>query len=268
MADRLPDGWGPDSPVDDTLTRAYVESWATLNEDLGRAGGYATVRTPDFVAYDSHQPFPFVNPAALLRPVLDASDPVLDEIAEFFAPDDEGTPFLVMSATPMPSLTGRGWTLMGHPPLMFRPAGPAAVPEPEGLEIVEVHDEATLAEFDRTMVEAYPVTPMQGRRTFSTGVFDAPGWRMWLGYLDGEPVATSAAHLTDSFVDVEWISARAEYRGRRIGEAMTWQATLAAPDLPAMLFASDLGQPVYERMGYLRLSRVTLWIGTRGAAPG
>jgi hypothetical protein len=31
-----------------------------------------------------------------------------------------------------------------------------------------------------------------------------------------------------------------------------------------MLIASDLGQPVYERMGYLRLSRFTLWVGKRG----
>jgi hypothetical protein len=32
---------------------------------------------------------------------------------------------------------------------------------------------------------------------------------------------------------------------------------------PAILIASDLGQPVYERMGYLQLSRLTLWIGRR-----
>jgi len=30
-----------------------------------------------------------------------------------------------------------------------------------------------------------------------------------------------------------------------------------------MLIASDPGQPVYERMGYLRLSRFTLWVGAR-----
>lgn len=266
MADRLPDGWGPDTPNDDTLTRAYVESWATLNEDLGKAGGHRTTRTPELVAYDSHQPFPFVNPAVLLRPVLDAHDRLLDDVAAFFEPDDANTPFLVLSGTPLPDLTGHGWELMGHPPLMLRAAGPTDVPRPEGLEIVEVQDDATLAEFDRTMVEAFPVPPMQGLRQFSAGVLDAPGWRMWLGYLDGQPVATAAAHMTDAFVDVEWISAREECRGRRIGEAMTWQATLAAPELPAMLFASDLGQPVYERMGYLRLSRLTLWVGNRRAS--
>jgi hypothetical protein len=266
VAGRLPDGWDPGSPRDDSLTRAYAEGWGDLCEDLGRAGGHAAKRTDDFVAYDSHAPFPFVNPSVLLRPVLDARDPVLDELTDFFEPDNENTPFLVLSATPMPSLVERGWTLMGHPPLMIRPVGPADVPEPEGLEIVEVRDADTLAEFDRTMVEAFPVPGMQGRRQFGPGVLDAPGWTMWLGYVDGTPVATSAVHIKDGFSDVEWISTMPEYRGRRIGEAMTWRATLAAPDRPAMLFASDDGQPVYERMGYLRLSRLTLWVGTRGAA--
>ena len=89
------------------------------------------------------------------------------------------------------------------------------------------------------------------------------GWRLWLAVLDGEPVGTAAAHVTDAFVDVEWISLRPEARGRRIGEALTWKATLTETDRPAMLFASDLGQPTYERMGYRKLSRLTLWIGRR-----
>jgi len=94
-------------------------------------------------------------------------------------------------------------------------------------------------------------------------VLDLEGWRMWLGVVDGEPVGTAAAHVTDTLVDVEWISTKEAYRGRRIGEALTWAATLAAPELPAMLFASDIGQPIYRRMGYQNLARLTLWIGKR-----
>lgn len=52
-------------------------------------------------------------------------------------------------------------------------------------------------------------------------------------------------------------------RGRGFGEAITWQATRAAPKLPALLLASDAGCPVYERMGYLPLFRFTLWHRTR-----
>jgi hypothetical protein len=265
--EHLPDGWGNASAPDDTLLRAYTEGFADLTETLGRAGGQPTVRTDDFVAYDSHAPFPFVNAAVLRRPVLRSDDPVLDEISDFFEPDDAATPFLVWSATPMPSLVDRGWSLMGHPPLMLRPAAPADVPAPVGLDIVEVRDADTLARFDDTMIAAYPVPEMTGRRQFHPGVLDADGWHMWLGMVGDEPVGTAAAHVTGAFVDVQWISLHAGYRGRRIGEALTWTATLVQPELPAMLFASDLGQPTYARMGYQNLTRLTLWVGARARRP-
>jgi GNAT superfamily N-acetyltransferase len=157
---------------------------------------------------------------------------------------------------------------MGHPPLMLRPAGaPVRKPPPDGLEIVPVRDAETLAVFDATLSEAYPIPELIGRRQFGDGLLDAPGWSMYLGLLDGEPVGTAAARVAEGFVDVEWISTHERARGRGIGEALTWAATLAAPDLPAMLFASDPGQPVYERMGYLRLARLTLWVGARAAVP-
>jgi GNAT superfamily N-acetyltransferase len=260
---RLPDGWGGDTSRADTLLRAYAEGWADLMELIGRGGGHRTARTADFVALDAHVPFEFGNVAVLLRPVLDPRDRVLDEIQAFFEPDDDSTPFLVWSATPMPPLFDRGWTLMGHPPLMLRAPAPATPPAPDGLDIVEVRDHAALATFDETLVEAYPVPTMRGRRNFGDGVLDAPDWHMWLGVLDGRPVGTAAALVNDAYVDVEWISTHADARGRGIGEALTWQATLAATDRPAMLFASDLGRPVYERMGYVNLARLTLWVGAR-----
>ncbi len=49
--------------------------------------------------------------------------------------------------------------------------------------------------------------------------------------------------------------------GAGFGAAVTWAATLADPSKPALLIASDPGQPVYERMGYLRLMRMTMWGG-------
>lgn len=54
-----------------------------------------------------------------------------------------------------------------------------------------------------------------------------------------------------------------EARRRGFGEALTWQAALAEPGLPAMLLSSDPGRPVYERMGFLPLFRSTLWYRDR-----
>ncbi|MSO79002.1 MAG: N-acetyltransferase [Acidimicrobiia bacterium] len=266
MNEALPDGWGASSPRHDTLTRDYAEGYGDLLEALGQANGASTSRTEEFVAFDSHVSFPFMNCAVPLRPIVDAADPLLDEITAFFAPDNDDTPFLLYALTPVPSLADRGWTLMGHPPLMLRPAGPADVPEPAGLQIVEVTTPDLLAAFDTTMVEAYPVPELQGRRTFGDGLLGIENWHMWVGQVDGETVGTAAGWVTDAHVDVEWISTMPSARGKRVGEALTWAATLVAPDKPAMLIASDLGQPVYERMGYLRLSRLTLWIGRRDSA--
>jgi hypothetical protein len=259
--ERLADGWGSDSPPDDTLTRLYVEEYADLVEALGRACGWATERTEGFVAADARAPFPFLNIAVLRRPLQGADDPLLADVADVFGADHE-TPFLLWSATPTPSFAELGWTLVGHPPLMFRPPGGAAPATPRGLHIVEVRDPTRVDQFERTLIDAFPIPEMAGQPIFGPAGLHVPDWRMWLALLEGEPVGTAAAHA-GRIVDVEWISTRSEHRGRGIGAALTWAATLTKRDRPAMLIASDDGRPVYERMGYYTLSRCTLWVGIR-----
>jgi hypothetical protein len=49
-------------------------------------------------------------------------------------------------------------------------------------------------------------------------------------------------------------------RGRGCGTALTALAVEVAPDLPAVLIASDDGQPVHEKMGFLRVTRLTMCV--------
>ena len=49
-------------------------------------------------------------------------------------------------------------------------------------------------------------------------------------------------------------------RGQGAGAALTWAATTAWPEQGAVLIASDDGQPVYERLGHLRIERWTCWL--------
>ena len=44
------------------------------------------------------------------------------------------------------------------------------------------------------------------------------------------------------------------------GAAVTWAATSADPDVPAVLVASDDGRPTYERMSDAALERWTAWL--------
>jgi hypothetical protein len=265
MAEHLPDGWDANLPAADNLVKEYVLGYADLMEAIAAALGWPAVRTDRFVAIDAGTPFSWQNCVVPLRPF--GSDEVGDVIgeAEAFFRAREGGPFLLWGGFPIPDLSERGWGLMGHPPLMLRPAGGDLPPVPGGLEITPVRTVDELEEFTTTLVEAFPVPELAGLPLggYGPALLDVDGWNLWVGRIDGRAVATAAAWVRGGLVDVEWISARPETRGRGVGAAVTWAATMADPTRPAMLIASDLGQPVYERMGYLRLTRFTLWVGSR-----
>jgi hypothetical protein len=265
MVEHLPDGWDPGLPADDNLIKSYVLGYADLMEAQASALGWPAVRTDRFVAVDATTPFPFQNCVVPLRPFgTDEVDDAIGEAEAFFRAR-AGGPFLLFGGFPIPDLSDRGWGLMGHPPLMLRPAGGEAPPLPDGLEITPVRTIEDLEEFTTTLVEAFPVPELAGLPLggYGPALLDVDGWNLWVGRIEGRPVATAAAWVHDGIVDVEWISARPETRGRGVGAAVTWAATMADPSRPAMLIASDLGQPVYARMGYLRLTRFTLWVGSR-----
>ena len=84
-------------------------------------------------------------------------------------------------------------------------------------------------------------------------------WRIWIGYVDGEPVSTSAAVVSDGFVGVYAVATSPMARGNGYGEALTWAAIAADPDLPVTLQASELGERVYRRMGFETVGIFTIW---------
>jgi predicted GNAT family acetyltransferase len=84
--------------------------------------------------------------------------------------------------------------------------------------------------------------------------------RAWVGAVDGRPVAGSMAFTSRGVVAVENVATLEQARGKGYGAALTATAALSSPDLPAVLIASDDGRSVYERLGFLPISRFTLWV--------
>jgi hypothetical protein len=169
---------------------------------------------------------------------------------------------LLCSPFPTPDLRGDGLHLVGHPPFMVRPPGGRG-PEPvPGLEVRRVEDAADLAVFERTVIDGYPVPDMDPDAVptlFHPRYLDGTS-HLYLGLVGGEPVATAAAHVAAGVNHVEFVATLPEARGRGIGAAMTWAATVSKPQLPAVLIASDDGRGVYASLGYLATSRWTLWL--------
>lgn len=257
--------WDRAVPSDDTLVRAYVDAFAEMVETQAQAAGGRVLRQDTMVLGDAGSPGAYLNGGVLLAPLRDqAAGDVVARMTEFFA-GAPGGPWMLFSATPTSDLRPHGLQPVGHPPLMFRPAGGERRPPPDDLEIVEVTDPDNLRIFERTLTDGYPMPELQGRAgIFPDALLDDDSFRLYLGLVDGEAVGTAMAHLGASMSHVEWVSSSEAVRGRGYGEAMTWAATLALPDRPSMLISSDDGRRTYERMGYLPLTRFTLWIGSRG----
>lgn len=253
----LPDGWGPDTPPGDTLLRDYLDSGVRYLVDVGRAVGAPVVEDEQLGGAHHRAPFPFANLTYVRRPLTPTA--WADALHRLRATYAAAEPFVVVSPFATPDLRDAGATLLGHPPFMVRPSGdPADRPTPPGLELEPVTTPGALADFGLTLAEAYPGGP--AGTLFTPGILDVAGVTLWMARLDGRPVGTAAGHHGGRVNGVEMISCLASARGRRLGEAITWAPTLVRPELPATLFSSDLGRRVYERMGYLAVSRFTLWL--------
>ena len=97
-------------------------------------------------------------------------------------------------------------------------------------------------------------------------LLDTPGFTGFLGILDGEPVATSGVYVTGGIAGVYNVATLPAARGKGVGAAVTWAAALAGAAAGAtrsILQASEMGAPVYTRMGYATPARYRQFEGVR-----
>ena len=123
-----------------------------------------------------------------------------------------------------------------------------------------------LAEYERVLVDGFPLEalqPWQPHATLHPSALHLPGVRMFVGRVDGRGVTGASSIVAHGTNHVEWVATVEEARGRGFGAAITWAATLTDPSVPAMLIATDVGRPVYERMGYVALDRWTFFMRNR-----
>jgi GNAT superfamily N-acetyltransferase len=247
--EQLATGWEDTAPSDDTLSLAGWRAMADRAAGWALAAGGRVRREPGLTLVDAGSPCPFLN-LAYSTGLLDLEQAAA--ISGFFPAD---RPFVLMSPNPTPDLRPAGLNLMGHPPYLVRPAGGAAPELPSGVSVTEVRDAADLAVWDRLLAAGFPTPASPAPPTLLGGPT-----RFWLAHADGEPVATAMSYAGHGLVNVEAVATLPEYRGRGLGAAATWAATMAEPTRPAVLISSDDGIGIYRRMGYLPLTRWTLWV--------
>jgi GNAT superfamily N-acetyltransferase len=242
---------------------AVTREWAAL------AMGGRRERWHDAWVCDAGSACPIANSVSLLRPLAATEASGLTNRLDRFFGVRGGGSWVLWSGRSVPDLSKAGFSFWGEPPLLLRLPGGCPPPMPRELRIVEAHDAATIEAFETVLVEGMPLRwlqPLRPGTAFDTRVLGGP-LRLFVGFVEHRPVSVSMACVASGVVGVYAVATLPEARSRGYGAALTWRATTVEPRLPALLQSSEIGQSVYERLGYTVVTRLSLWERARLNGP-
>jgi ribosomal protein S18 acetylase RimI-like enzyme len=139
----------------------------------------------------------------------------------------------------------------------FEPESP-----PAGVEIATVDDVAGLEDWEGLQRRALALDDVRTRawRDAHDRALSAElPMRVWVARLDGVPVAASGLFVAAGVAGIYNVATVPEARGRGIGRAVTIAALaegVARGHRTAVLGASEMGYPVYRRLGFREVSRL------------
>jgi len=123
-----------------------------------------------------------------------------------------------------------------------------------GFEIHRVTDAVGIDHHREVVTKGFGSPPAVALGTSCAELLDRPECVVYIGYADGAPVASGLSWRTGRMVGVYAIATIPAARHRGYGAAMTGRIVtdgLAAGCNMAGLQASELGRPIYERLGFL-----------------
>jgi GNAT superfamily N-acetyltransferase len=128
-----------------------------------------------------------------------------------------------------------------------------SVAPPPGHEIRRIADAAGVADHIRTAADGFGIPQAWMEAIMSEDLVGTPGASVYVGYTDGEPVTTGLGVRTGRTIGVYNIATIESARGRGYGTAMTVRIVddgAAGGCDVAILQATDMGKPIYERLGF------------------
>lgn len=196
-----------------------------------------------------------------------APDALFRAAAAFLGPDERYSLIVEAETSHVveAELACRGWTLDEEEPALALPAVPDPLPAPPSkLTIRRVGSETELAHFRA-------ISGGGDRWLPSVNAATAPGVAVFVGYVAGQPVATSRVARHAHVGDITGVVTRPDLRRRGYGTAMTWTAVAAAVEMGCAAFvltATELGYPVYRKMGFVPVCTLRTYLPPGGAKSG
>ncbi len=139
----------------------------------------------------------------------------------------------------------------GRIPCMVDSRPTEAVDGAPDLEVRQV-EPRSMTDFHEVARDGFEMPDSLVAAVFRPELLGIVGLRAFVGYADGRPVACSASYSGEDAVGVYTVATIPAARGRGYGTAVTAAAmrTTQTPARVAVMQASEMGQPVYERMGF------------------
>jgi GNAT superfamily N-acetyltransferase len=165
-----------------------------------------------------------------------------------------GLPFTLHVRSDLPDVIAGapaiGLTAEGRLPCFAIEPGPIP-PAPRALAIERV-DLRGWDAFRDVTAEGFGMPLAAVEVLYPPGLLDDSRVRAFVGSVDGRKVATAVSVRTGTTIGAYSIATVPDARGRGFGTALTWHLLADADpgwDV-AVLQASEMGRPVYERMGF------------------
>ncbi len=131
---------------------------------------------------------------------------------------------------------------------------------------VRIEDEAGIQTWSRVLSEGFDV-PLEATQGFGqavlSGGLNQTGWRLYLAYVNDEPVAAATQYLGTQAAGIYNVATLPQARGKGAGSAVSYAALHEAREAGyhiSTLQASQLGQPVYARLGFQEVCKFDLYI--------
>jgi GNAT superfamily N-acetyltransferase len=129
-------------------------------------------------------------------------------------------------------------------------------------DIRRIRDAAGLADHVAVAAAGFGMPAELAAQFMTPGLATTDGVSLYVGYLEGRPITAGAGVRTGRTIGVYNIATMPDARRRGYGAEITARVAadgLAAGCDTAILQASAMGQPIYERMGYRTVVRYRAW---------
>jgi len=238
-----------------------------FRDQSGRAPDGAVHEEDGLFLYAGPHPLPMlVNGAIRVQPGLAAHD-VLDRAKEFFRARGRG--FSVYGVVGrdddlIEAADEAGMTSFGDPaPLMVLAGPPPPLEPPSDVRLRRASTPEDVAAAAAVCADAYAVYGMPADvapACLTPQAMLVPDMAAIVAYDADGPVATASALVTQRVSYVAWVGTMQRAMRRGLGGAVTRAATATALDFGAdttVLLASPMGAPVYRRMGFVDVGRLS-----------